>query len=126
MQHGNETSAQHHSLSVRIIDFSNLVYLFESPVLDTRTYSDCLGRDKRSRIMWEYRVMRRAEVIVTKYFMFGIHEVCYNKKGERVTWTSERMSPHGITIEGLRSDLRRMSSALKKPVLDYKTGKEIK
>lgn len=76
--------------------------------------------------MWEYRVMRRVEGIVTNYFTFGIHEVYYNKKGERETWTSERMSPHGITIEGLRSDLRRMSSALKKPVLDYETGKEIK
>lgn len=75
--------------------------------------------------MWEYRVMRRAEGIVTKYFTFGIHEVYYNKKGEIKTWTSESITPHGGTIEELRSDLRHMSLALKKRVLDYETGKEI-
>lgn len=55
---------------------------------------------------------------------YAIHEVYYDKDGNVEGWTKE---PTGILSEERNFDwvLKRLADAVKKPTLDYKTGKEI-
>lgn len=82
---------------------------------------------------WNYRVMRRAVFTHRKKhepsavhvdILYAIHEVYHDERGKVNGWTTEACHPHGETLTELRSDMRYMAQALKRPVLDYNTGKE--
>lgn len=69
---------------------------------------------------WDYRVMRR--VIITKSkrdVSFGIYEVFFDEKGKIENWTEDSVEPHGDTLEELKKDLKWMTQAFNKPILDY-------
>lgn len=72
---------------------------------------------------WNYRVMRKKSK--NGEVRYAIHETYYD--GGKVTgWTRDAIGPRGDTLAELKNDYKFMASALKKPVLDYETGKEIK
>ena len=55
---------------------------------------------------------------------YMIHEVFYD--GKKTGWTECGMRPCGETIKDLKQDLKWMLKAFEAPILDSKTGKEIK
>jgi hypothetical protein len=59
---------------------------------------------------------------VTHWYSYGIYEVYTDPKG----WTTYEQFPKGDTLEELKSDYGHMGEAFKLPVLDWRTGKEIK
>jgi hypothetical protein len=74
-------------------------------------------------VSWQYRVMRSVGGRgTTHYYTYGIHEVYTGPKG----WTEASVGPHGDTLYELKRDLEMMLEALKKPVLDAKTGRVAK
>lgn len=77
---------------------------------------------------WNYRVMRRAYTHkdATTEYSYGIHEVYYSLDGEPDCHSENDVGIHGETVEELKKDLKNYKRALNKPVLDYKTMKEIK
>lgn len=80
-----------------------------------------LREDKMGTCTWDYRVMRRAVKIkgTKKYDVsFGIYEV-YFDNGRVEGWTTDPVEPHGDTLDDLKTDIKWMRQALKKPVLDY-------
>jgi hypothetical protein len=72
---------------------------------------------------WNYRIMRTLCPDGTP--SYGIHEVYYGQDGEVRNWTANDVGPHGETLEELASDLAHVFDALRKPVLDQKTGAEV-
>lgn len=61
---------------------------------------------------WNYRVvLRDAE--------FAIHEVFYEEDGSINGMTVDPVYPRAESLEGLREELERYSTALDKPVLTY-------
>ena len=60
----------------------------------------------------------------THWYLFGIHEV-YTDEDGKVSWTEDPVSVVGDTPNDLKSTLELMSKALKKPILDFDTGKPI-
>jgi hypothetical protein len=73
---------------------------------------------------WNHRVMRRN--FDGGDSEYGIHEVYYNENDKVEAWTENPIAPTETTIKELQQTLERMKLALKKPILDYKTGKAIK
>jgi len=73
---------------------------------------------------WNYRVMRRKWV--NDYYTHSIHEVYYNNKGRATLWSQDPLPPIGDSLKELKRDIKFYKQALDKPVLDFKTGKEIK
>lgn len=71
---------------------------------------------------WSYRVCRKK---VDKTYVYGIHEAYYNK-GKVTMLTQEPCTPFGEDVNELKRDYILMHQALSKPVIDYKTLKEIK
>lgn len=59
---------------------------------------------------WNYRVVLRHE-------QFAIHEVFYDDDGGIAGMTEEPVFPRAQTLEELRSELLRYTSALDEPVL---------
>ena len=76
---------------------------------------------------WNHRVMRRIRPKATKgeQVQFGIYEVYYERK-KVIGWTRDEMSPRGDDLNELKESFKQMDQAFNAPVLDYKTGKEIK
>jgi hypothetical protein len=67
---------------------------------------------------WNYRVIRKSETETSPKYL-EIHEVYYDDTGKPVSVTMEGITPYADDIDALASELRRMSEALTKPVLDY-------
>jgi len=67
---------------------------------------------------WNYRVFFHEG-----FGVYYIHEVYI---GDGVSWSETPSEPMGDSLSELREDIRRMSVALDKPVVDFATGKEIK
>jgi len=72
---------------------------------------------------WNYRVMRRKEG--KDYYVYGIYEVYYDNKDRPELWSNDPLPPTGDSLKELKDDFKFYKQALDKPVLDYKTGKEI-
>lgn len=72
---------------------------------------------------WRYRVMRRQ---VGNGYGYGIYEFFSDIAHDGPGWTKDAMSPFGETWQEIRRDYKLMEEAFKLPVLDWKTGKEIK
>lgn len=72
---------------------------------------------------WSYRVMKYEDsVLGTSY---GIHEVFFNENKEPITWTERAVGVVEQSSEDMIKTLDNMRLALRSPVLDYETGKEI-
>lgn len=69
--------------------------------------------------IWNYRIIRRDEG-------YYIHEVYYSRKNLPYRITENSMAPYGRTAEELKVDFGLMQEALKRPILDYETLKEVK
>ena len=77
---------------------------------------------------WNFRVMRHFHPASTdpeENYTYRIHEVYYDEDGKVTTWTQNPSAPFSLNILSLDLELKKMSKALTKPVLDYGTGKEI-
>lgn len=61
---------------------------------------------------WNYRVLNQGGYLT-------IHEVHYNADGKPYACTERPAFPSGETLEELRDDIRRYSTALDRPVLPY-------
>lgn len=55
---------------------------------------------------------------------YGIFEVYY-KEGNVNGWTQEAVRVYTDNLDEIKKTLQYMQEALNKPILDYKTGKEI-
>lgn len=73
---------------------------------------------------WNYRVMRIAHL--DKNEEYGIFEVYYDANGNVEGWTENASRIYTDNLEEIKRTLDLMSRALNKPILDYKSGKEIK
>ncbi len=64
---------------------------------------------------WNYRVGKRT---VEDEEVFGIHTTYYNPDGS--IWATSETStfPLGLNMKELKSDLKKMNDALKKPIID--------
>ena len=72
---------------------------------------------------WHYVIMRHTDV--SGQIWYGLHEH-YVLDGGEIVWTQEPSAPFGETPEELREDaILMLQDALKRPVLDFKTGKEV-
>jgi hypothetical protein len=67
---------------------------------------------------WNYRVFLHEE--------FGFYQIHRVYIGDGVSWSETPSEPTGDSLSELREDIRRMSVALDKPVVNFVTGKEIK
>ena len=76
---------------------------------------------------WNHRVVRREYPGKFPEVLYGIHETFYGLDGrsKKPAFTTEPSDVVGESIEGLRQTLKWMLASLDKPVLDYKTRKEI-
>ena len=69
---------------------------------------------------WDYRVMRRVTKVNGKRDVsFGIYEIFFDEKGKLEGWTEDSVEPHGDTLKDLKTDLKWMTQAFNKPILDY-------
>lgn len=74
---------------------------------------------------WNYRIIYKRDK-ENKNGYYGIYEVYYSKKGKIKYWTVEMIEPYGETKKGLKTDMKRMKKAFKKPVLvEKKKGNKI-
>jgi hypothetical protein len=75
---------------------------------------------------WNHRVVRRVWHPGTdrEETTYAIHEVFYGLSKKPIP-TADPIDVSGESVEELRETLQRMLRALDKPVLDYKTGKEL-
>ncbi len=63
---------------------------------------------------WNYRV-------VEKDGFFGIHESYYDDDNKKPTSISQNeMSPHGVTLDELKDNVKKYAEAFDKPILHYK------
>lgn len=60
---------------------------------------------------WNYRLIRHTDRSV------GIHEVYYNSRGRVCAWTANPVRVVGDSAAEVRTDLRLMAAAWKKPIL---------
>lgn len=66
---------------------------------------------------FNYRIMKRSHDDGT--IEYAIHEVYYDSvDGDVIAWSERPIEPYGQTLEEIKDDLRMMSAALTKPVLD--------
>ena len=82
---------------------------------------------------WNYRVCRSEYKgwDATKHdeedrYTFGIHSVYYvddhPNEDDHIRFTSVKpMDPHGLTLEDLKEDVKKMRRALKMPIIDLET-----
>jgi hypothetical protein len=63
---------------------------------------------------WNYRVMQHAD-------QFAIHEVFYKPDGSVEGYTQTPVFPRAESLEELRQELERYSSALDEPVLQFQS-----
>jgi len=78
---------------------------------------------------WNYRIMRHKDRLPihlggTTEYTYSFHEVYY-EYGKNAGWSENPIAPLAETINGLRNELDLFKKAFKRPILDYKTGKEI-
>ena len=78
---------------------------------------------KRKMKYWNYRVMKRQ--YANDCCTYGIYEVYYDNKDKPEGWTQDSVPPVGDSLKELKDDFKFYKQALDKPILDYKTGKEI-
>lgn len=73
---------------------------------------------------WNYRVMRHHG---PDGVFDAIHEVYYDGEGQVSTWTETPVAPIQYADQGgsLSDELRQMTEALSKPILDFATGREM-
>lgn len=94
-------------------------------------------KQKRQRTdggTWNHRVVKRTYTYKRgngkelKEVVYGIHEAHYNRRSTRTPWaiTADPIDVVGDNVTGLRWTLRAMLRALKTPVLDYDTRREIR
>jgi len=76
------------------------------------------------KTFWNYRVMRIQHH--DKNDEYGVFEVYYNKDGSVDGWTEDAVRIYTDNIEEIEETLLKMQESLKKPILDYQTGKEVK
>jgi len=77
---------------------------------------------------WEHRVFRKVEDATLDWeneVFYFIGEVYYDDNDAIDNWTVDEVAPYGNSFEELRESINRMMEATNKPVLDYKTGKEV-
>lgn len=75
---------------------------------------------------WNYRVLRSFHTSGDySEYAFTIHEVYYDKEGNPKSWSKNSIDPHGTSMDELKSDMKMMSSALEKPVLEVYAEKGI-
>lgn len=69
---------------------------------------------------WNYRVIRKIQTSPTDRIEYlEINEVYYDENGKPTSVTMDAIAPYGENIEKLASELKHMSEALTKPILDY-------
>jgi hypothetical protein len=69
---------------------------------------------------WNYRVVRKVlSDAGHTTIQYGIHEVYYDDDHVPTSCTVNPVTPYGESEEELAQDVRRYTSALEKPVLDY-------
>ena len=74
----------------------------------------------------DYRIMRKIEGRgCTHWYSYGVYEVFY-EKGGKLSWTEEPIYLMGDTMKEIADEMTMILKALEKPILDWKTGKEIK
>ena len=59
---------------------------------------------------WNYRILKIGAE-------FGMHEVFYDKAANPISYTLEKVSPRGDSLDAFRLDFSRYQDALNKPVL---------
>jgi len=67
---------------------------------------------------WNYRILKIGAE-------FGIHEVFYDKAANPISYTLEKVSPRGDSLEAFRLDFSRFQDALNMPVLMVSDNDEI-
>lgn len=74
------------------------------------------------RYTFNYRVVRKViKALVAPHEWFDIYRVYYKVGSTKASSWSTISSPAGETLKELKSDLRLMAQALKKPVLNHVT-----
>lgn len=74
---------------------------------------------------WNYRVMKHTEYPVNVAAgmpeeWFAIHEVHYEEEtGDPKSWSVDPMHPQGSTLDELKADIKLMTDALNKPVMEF-------
>jgi hypothetical protein len=76
---------------------------------------------------WNYRLVRvNSNTKKRPMYWLEIREVYYDPKDKPCMISVNGNSPGGEDMKTVRADIRLMTSAFKKPVLDYETLEEVK
>ena len=75
-------------------------------------------------MIWNYRVLKTTHLSHSgdTEDCYAIHEVYYTDDGNPEMWSSDPVSPHGETVDELKSDMALMHGAFEKPILVLTKG----
>ena len=59
---------------------------------------------------WNYRILKIGDE-------FGMHEIFYDEAANAISFTEQKVSPRGCSLDEFHADFLRFQDALNKPVL---------